>query len=70
MNHVKKPTTDQALIDAFLAKGGEVKKGKTKEMNPALGISKGTWGMQLTKEEKEARKAEVDMSDLPPVKRR
>ena len=29
MNHKPKPNTDQALIDAFLKKGGEIKKGET-----------------------------------------
>lgn len=68
MSNIIKPTTDQDLIDAFLAKGGEVKKGKTKPMPMGLGLSKGQWGNTLTKEEKEAREAEVDMSDLPPLK--
>lgn len=68
MKQVKKPTTDDALIAEFLAKGGEIKKGKTKPMPMGLGISKNQWGAQLTKEEKEARAAEVDMSDLKPMK--
>lgn len=55
MKKVPKPTTDDALIQAFLNKGGEIKKGKTKPMRDDLGLSKGTWGMKLTKEEKEAR---------------
>ena len=57
MKQVPKPTTDEDLIQAFLDKGGEVKKGKTKPMREDLGISKNVWGNKLTKEEKAAKKA-------------
>ncbi|GLT09061.1 hypothetical protein PVW51_15600 [Sulfitobacter sp. PR48] len=57
MKKVPKPTTDAALIKAFLDKGGEVKKGKTKPMREDLGLSNNQWGSKLTKEEKAAKKA-------------
>jgi len=57
MKHVPKPTTDEDLIQAFLDKGGEVKKGKTKPMPEGLGLSNNQWGNAPTKEEKAARKA-------------
>ncbi len=55
MKHVPKETTDDALIQEFLNKGGEIKKGKTKPPKPELGLSKNVWGQTLTKEEKKAR---------------
>ncbi len=55
MKQVPKATTDDALIQEFLKKGGAVTKGKTKPMKPELGISKNVWGQTLTKEEKDAR---------------
>lgn len=55
MKQVLKPTTDDALIQEFLNKGGEVKKGKTKPANAELGLSNNTWNNKLTKEEKAAR---------------
>ncbi|WP_439142675.1 hypothetical protein [Planktotalea sp.] len=55
MKHVPKDTTDDALIQEFLKKGGEVKKGATKPMKPELGISKNVWNQTLTKDEKAAR---------------
>ncbi|MFL4470003.1 hypothetical protein ACERZ8_09035 [Tateyamaria armeniaca] len=57
MKHVPKPTTDEDLIQEFLNKGGEVKKGKTKPMPDGLGLSNNQWGNTLTKEEKAAKKA-------------
>lgn len=57
MKQVPKPTTDEDLIKAFLDKGGEVKKGKTKPMPEGLGLSNNQWGNTLSKEEKAARKA-------------
>ncbi len=60
MKHVPKENTDDALIQEFLNKGGSVKKGKTKPMPADLGISKNTWGVKLSKEEKEARDAPLD----------
>lgn len=58
MKHVPKDTTDEALIQEFLNKGGEIKKGKTKPMPMDLGISKNQWNVKLTKEEKQARNGE------------
>ena len=63
MKHVPKPNTDADLIQAFLDKGGEVKKGKTKPMPDDLGISKGQWGNKLSKEEKAAKHAPLDKPD-------
>lgn len=56
MNHMPKKNTDADLIAEYLAKGGEVKVGKTKPMPSELGISNNTWGNKLTKEEKAAKK--------------
>ena len=47
-----KKTTDQAMIDEFLAKGGTITKGKTKEMPRELNISNSTWNNPMTKNEK------------------
>lgn len=55
MKHVPKDTTDDALVQEFLNKGGKVTKGKTKPLDPALGLSKNVWNQTLTKEEKAAR---------------
>lgn len=55
MKYVPKETTDDDLIQQFLDNGGKVSKGKTKPLAYDLGISKGTWGNKLTKEEKEAK---------------
>lgn len=60
MKHVPKPTTDEDLIRAFLDKGGEVKKGKTKPLPADLGLSNNQWGNKLSKEEKAAVKAQED----------
>ncbi len=60
MKHVPKPNTDADLIRAFLDKGGEVKKGKTKPMPSNLGLSNNQWGNKLTKEEKAAVKAQEE----------
>lgn len=62
MKQVKKPTTDDALIQEYLNKGGKVSKGKTKPANPALGLSKNVWNQTLTKEEKAARDKPRDKS--------
>ena len=56
MKQVPKPTTDEDLIQEFLNKGGEVKKGKTKPMPDGLGLSNNQWGNTLTREEKAAKK--------------
>ncbi|MBU2981774.1 hypothetical protein KO498_08090 [Lentibacter algarum] len=55
MKHVPKETTDDALIQEFLNKGGEVKIGKTKPPKAELGLSNNQWNNKLTKEEKAAR---------------
>jgi len=55
MKHVPKETTDDALIQEFLNKGGKVTQGKTKPSRPELGLSKNVWNQTLTKEEKAAR---------------
>jgi len=55
MKQIPKATTDDALIQEFLNKGGKISVGKTKPMRPELGISKNVWNNVLTKEEKAAR---------------
>jgi len=55
MKHVPKDTTDDALIQEFLNKGGKVTKGKTKPLKAELGLSNNVWNNKLTKEEKAAR---------------
>jgi hypothetical protein len=55
MKYVPKETTDDALIQEFLKKGGKVTRGKTKPQKPELGLSKNVWGQVLTREEKAAR---------------
>jgi len=57
MSQIQKPKTDAELIQEFLDKGGKITKGKTKPMADDLGISKGTWGNKLSKEEKAAKHA-------------
>ncbi|WP_439521625.1 hypothetical protein [Marivita sp.] len=55
MKHIPKETTDEALIQEYLNKGGTVSVGKTKPLPSALGLSKNVWNNTLTKEEKAAR---------------
>lgn len=55
MKHVPKETTDDALIQEFLNKGGKVSVGKTKPAPAELGLSNNVWNNKLTKEEKAAR---------------
>ena len=57
MNHDAKPKDDELerMKAEFLAKGGEVTKGKTKAMPPELGISNSSWNQRLTKAEKAAK---------------
>jgi len=55
MKHVPKEKTDEALIQEFLNKGGEIKVGKTKPFPSELGISKNQWNNKMTKEEKALR---------------
>ncbi|MDB4235812.1 hypothetical protein OAD11_01700 [bacterium] len=56
MSGTPKEKTDQALIDAFLKKGGKVTKGKTKPMKHELGLSNNVWNNPLTKDEKKSLK--------------
>jgi hypothetical protein len=57
MNHGAKPVDEELerMKAEFLAKGGEITKGKTKPMPPELGISNSSWNNKLTKAEKEAK---------------
>ena len=57
MNHSpnKKDEELERMKAEFLAKGGEVTKGKTKAMAPELGISNSSWNQKLTKSEKDAK---------------
>jgi hypothetical protein len=55
MKHIPKKTTDDALIQEFLNKGGTVSVGKTKPLPSELGLSNNSWNNKLTKEEKAAR---------------
>ena len=55
MKQVPKETTDDALIQEFLKKGGKVNVGKTKPMPPELGLSNNVWNNKLTRDEKAAR---------------
>ncbi|WP_193082698.1 hypothetical protein [Pseudooceanicola spongiae] len=55
MKNVPKKTTDDALIQEFLDKGGEVSVGKTKPLPSALGLSNNVWNNKLTKKERAAR---------------
>ncbi|MFY0680245.1 MAG: hypothetical protein JXR13_06690 [Thalassovita sp.] len=55
MKHVAKETTDEALIQAYLDKGGKVSVGKTKPQSAEMGLSNNVWNNKLTKEEKAAR---------------
>ena len=66
MKHVPKPTTDDALIQEFLNKGGKVTKGETKAFPSELGISRNHWNNRLTTEEKAARDAKLPAADLKP----
>lgn len=55
MKQVPKQTTDEALIQEFLKKGGKVSVGKTKPPKAELGLSNNQWNSKLTREEKAAR---------------
>ncbi len=55
MKKVPKETTDDALIQEYLNKGGKVSVGKTKPLPSDLGLSNNTWNNKLTREEKAAR---------------
>lgn len=57
MNHGAKPKDEELerMKAEYLAKGGEVTKGKTKPMPNELGISNNSWNNKLTKVEKDAK---------------
>jgi|TARA_B110000977_G_scaffold38515_1_gene51772 hypothetical protein len=57
MNHDAKPKDDELerMKAEFLAKGGEITKGKTKPMPSELGISNSSWNQKLTKAEKDSK---------------
>ena len=55
MKQVPKKTTEDALIQEFLNKGGKISVGKTKPLPSELGLSNNAWNNKLTKEEKSAR---------------
>jgi hypothetical protein len=59
MKKVPKQTTDDALIQEFLNKGGKISVGKTKPAPAELGLNN-TWGNKLTREEKAARDKKLD----------
>jgi hypothetical protein len=66
MNHDKKPVDKETedLIAQYLAKGGEITKGKTKAMPSELGISNNQWNNKLTKAEKDAKKSPLPESPI------
>jgi DNA-binding NtrC family response regulator len=57
MNHGAKPVDEELerMKAEFLAKGGEITKGKTKPMPSELGISNNTWNNKLSKAEKSSK---------------
>ncbi len=55
MKKVPKETTDDALVQEFLKRGGKVSVGKTKPQKPELGLSNNQWNNPPTKAEKAAR---------------
>lgn len=55
MKKVPKESTDDALIQEFLNKGGKISVGKTKPLPSELGLSNNTWNNKMTREEKAAR---------------
>ena len=55
MKHIPKETTDDALVQEFLSKGGKISVGKTKPLPSEMGLSNNTWNNKLTREEKSAR---------------
>lgn len=70
MKHVPKETTDDALIQEFLNKGGKVNVGKTKPLARELGLSKNVWNNPLTKEEKAVRDEQKAARDLEKAPRK
>ena len=57
MKQIPKKTTDDALVQEFLNKGGKISVGKTKPLPSELGLSTNAWNNKLTREEKTARDA-------------
>ena len=57
MNHDVKPKDKELerMKAEYLAKGGQITKGKTKPMPNELGISNNSWNNKLTKAEKNAK---------------
>ena len=55
MKNIPKQTTDDALIQEFLNKGGKVSVGKTKPLPSELGLSNNACNNKWTREEKSAR---------------
>ena len=55
MKHIPKETTDDALVQEFLNKGGKISVGQTKPLPSELRLSNNTWNNKLTREEKSAR---------------
>ena len=62
MNDDKKPVDKETedLVAQYLAKGGEITKGKTKSMANELGISNNQWNNKLTKSEKDAKNKDIN----------
>ncbi|WP_292294483.1 hypothetical protein [Marivita sp.] len=52
MKHIPKKTTDDALIQEYLNKGGTVSVGKTKPLPSALGLSNNLWNNKTTRKDK------------------
>ena len=66
MKQIPKKTTDDALVQEFLKKGGKISVGKTKPLPSELGLSNNTWNNKLTREEKSARNgkwADLELAD-------
>jgi DNA-binding NtrC family response regulator len=59
MNHDVKPKDKELerMKAEYLAKGGQITKGKTKPMPNELGISNNSWNNKLTKAEKDAKES-------------
>ncbi len=55
MKQIPKKTTDDALVQEFLKKGGKISVGKTKPLPSAVDVSDNAWNDKLTREEKSAR---------------
>ena len=55
MKQIPKKTTDDALVQEFLKKGGKISVGKTKPLPSEIGLRNNAWNNKLTREEKSAR---------------